>query len=86
MRTLKGYSARVTCLSRELTDDGTRFRVIRHFLTDDDFHLILFPYAAAISVDRFPECRRVVVNYKLKRGGRDAPCGAPAPLKRAAKC
>ena len=50
---------------RELPD-GSRYRVIKHFLTDEEYRSLLLPYAAEISIDRFPACRRVVVSYRLQ--------------------
>ena len=47
---------------RELPD-GTRYRVIKHFRSDDDFHDLLAPWTTDVTIERFPDCRRVVVGY-----------------------
>jgi ubiquinone/menaquinone biosynthesis C-methylase UbiE len=48
--------------------DGSRYRVIKHFLTDDEFRSILSPYSNDIEIKRFEECRRSVVSYHVDGG------------------
>lgn len=52
-------------LQERTLPDGSLYRVIKHFLTDDEFRSILSPYSTDIRIDRFPDCRRVVVSYML---------------------
>jgi cyclopropane fatty-acyl-phospholipid synthase-like methyltransferase len=52
-------------LQERTLSDGTRYRVIKHFLSDRAYRAILSPYATEIWIDRFTECRRIVVSYVL---------------------
>ncbi len=52
-------------LQERMLLDGSRYRVIKHFLTDEEFRLVFSRYSASIRTDRFPGCRRVVVSYTL---------------------
>ena len=45
--------------------DGSRYRVIKNFLSDAEMSSILSPYSRRIRIQRFPECRRIVVSYCL---------------------
>lgn len=49
---------------RELPD-GSRYRVIKHFFADRDYQQILAPGGTQISIQRFPEQRRVVASYTV---------------------
>jgi SAM-dependent methyltransferase len=46
--------------------DGTRYRVIKHFPTYEEFLTLFSPYASDIVVERFPDCRRIVAGYTLR--------------------
>lgn len=50
-------------LQERKLSDGSVYRVIKHFLTDDEFKSVLAPYTSEVMIERFPECRRVVVSY-----------------------
>ncbi len=50
-------------LQERTLPDGSRYRVIKHFLTDDEYKSILSSYSNNIEIRRFKECRRVVVSY-----------------------
>lgn len=52
-------------LQERTLPDGSLYRVIKHFLTDEEYRSILSPHAAEVRIQRFPECRRVVVSYRL---------------------
>ncbi|MEM0966233.1 MAG: class I SAM-dependent methyltransferase [Verrucomicrobiota bacterium] len=52
---------------------GKRFRVIKHFFSDEEFHEWLEPHTVNISIRRFPECRRILVHAKTKHCAPD--CG-----------
>jgi SAM-dependent methyltransferase len=41
--------------------DGSRFRVIKNFFDDDEYRGV---FGAHTQIERFPECRRVVVSYR----------------------
>ena len=53
-------------IQERILPDGSRYRVIKHFLTDAEYRSILSPHASDIMIQHFPECRRVVVSYRLK--------------------
>jgi ubiquinone/menaquinone biosynthesis C-methylase UbiE len=40
---------------------GEKFRVIKHFFSDEEIHGYLEPHAQVFSIQRFPECRRILV-------------------------
>jgi SAM-dependent methyltransferase len=50
-------------LQERTLPDGSRYRVIKHFLTDEELRSIFERYCPDIRIDRFPECRRIVVSY-----------------------
>jgi ubiquinone/menaquinone biosynthesis C-methylase UbiE len=52
-------------LQERVLPDGTRFKVIKHFLSDEDINAIFSPYSDKVEVSRFRECRRIVVSYQL---------------------
>ena len=41
---------------------GEKFRVIKHFFSDEEIRGYLEPYSKDLSIKRFPECRRVLVH------------------------
>lgn len=52
-------------LQERTLPDGSRYRIIKHFLTDGEYRSILSPYSASIEIRRFAESRRIVVSYRL---------------------
>lgn len=46
--------------------DGSRYRVIKHFLSDDELRALFSPHTDRVDIERIPECRRVVVGYTLR--------------------
>ena len=46
--------------------DGSRYRVVKHYLSDEELRDILHPYASEIRIVRFPEILRMVVSYVTK--------------------
>jgi hypothetical protein len=62
-------------LQERTLPDGSRYQIIKHFLTDEEIRLIFSRYSAGVKIDRFPECRRVVVCYMLD--GEHAGAGGP---------
>lgn len=46
---------------------GEKFRVIKHFFSDEEIHGYLEPYTQDLSLKKFPECRRVLVHGITKR-------------------
>lgn len=47
---------------RELPD-GSRSRVIKHFLAEQELKELFAPYSNRVEIDSYPECRRIVVSY-----------------------
>ena len=45
--------------------DGSNYRVIKHFMSDDELHNIFARYSHKVTIDRFPAVRRIVVSYTL---------------------
>lgn len=43
--------------------DGTSFRVVKHFFTDEQLGEIFAPFDGDLSINRFPACRRLVVTF-----------------------
>jgi ubiquinone/menaquinone biosynthesis C-methylase UbiE len=54
-------------LQERVLPDGKRYQVIKHFLSDDEINTVFSSYSKAIEIHRFPECRRIVVSYCLKK-------------------
>ncbi len=51
--------------TRELRD-GSRYRVIKHYLSDGELREIIRPYSNEIDIVRFPDCLRIVVSYVIE--------------------
>jgi ubiquinone/menaquinone biosynthesis C-methylase UbiE len=45
--------------------DGSRYQVIKHFLSDTEFQDLFSRYTDHVDIERYPESRRVVVGYTL---------------------
>jgi SAM-dependent methyltransferase len=43
--------------------DGSAFRVIKHFFSDDQIVTLFSSFAGDLSIQRFPECRRLIVTF-----------------------
>jgi len=52
-------------LQERALSDGSRYRVVKHFFSDDEFRATFAPYCGAVDIRRFPEQRRVLVSYSL---------------------
>ncbi len=48
--------------------DGSSFRVIKHFLSDAQIEALFSGLAGELSIQRFPECRRVMVMFVTREG------------------
>jgi len=48
--------------------DGSSFRVIKHFLSDAEIEALFSGLAGELSIQRFPECRRVMVMFVTREG------------------
>jgi ubiquinone/menaquinone biosynthesis C-methylase UbiE len=46
---------------------GEKFRVIKHFFSDEEIHGYLEPHIRDLTIRRFPDCRRVLVHGITKR-------------------
>lgn len=46
---------------------GEKFRVIKHFFSDEEIHGYLEPHTQDLTIQRFPDCRRVLVHGITKR-------------------
>ena len=54
-------------IQERILPNGFRFRVIKHYFTDEEYLQILSPYSDDVRVQRFPELRRVIASYTLQR-------------------
>jgi SAM-dependent methyltransferase len=43
--------------------DGSVFRVIKHYFSDDEIAGLFAGFAGDLSIQRFPECRRLIVTF-----------------------
>ena len=43
--------------------DGSTFRVIKHFFRDDEIAALFSAFDGHLSIQRFPECRRLIVTF-----------------------
>jgi ubiquinone/menaquinone biosynthesis C-methylase UbiE len=48
--------------------DGSTFRVIKHFLSDAQIEALFSGFAGDLSIQRFSECRRVMVMFVTREG------------------
>jgi ubiquinone/menaquinone biosynthesis C-methylase UbiE len=48
--------------------DGSSFRVIKHFLSDAEIEALFSGLSGELSIQRFPECRRVMVMFVTREG------------------
>jgi SAM-dependent methyltransferase len=46
--------------------DGSVYRVIKHFLSDDEIRDLCSPYSDHVGIERLEACRRIVVGYTLR--------------------
>ncbi len=54
-------------LQERALKDGTKFRVIKHFFTDVELQQWFEPHTSELTIERFPECRRILVHGVTKR-------------------
>jgi len=54
-------------LQERTLPDGSRYRVIKHFWSDDEIRTLFAPHAESIEISRFPGCRRIVLTYRARR-------------------
>jgi len=52
-------------LQERALPDGSRYRVIKHFFSDDEFRDVFAPYCRRLDIRRFIDQRRVIVSYSL---------------------
>jgi SAM-dependent methyltransferase len=52
-------------LQERSLSDGSRYRVIKHFFSDDELRATFAPHSHNVDIRRFPEQRRVLVSYSL---------------------
>jgi hypothetical protein len=45
--------------------DGSRYRVVKHFFSDDEIRATFAPYSSHVEIRRFVDQRRVLVSYSL---------------------
>ena len=43
--------------------DGSTYKVIKHFLSDDHIATLFSVFAGDLSIQRFPECRRIIITF-----------------------
>ncbi len=56
-------------IQERLLASGERFRVIKHFFSDEEIHVYLEPHARDLTIKRFPGCRRILVHGITMRHG-----------------
>ncbi|MEM7112916.1 MAG: class I SAM-dependent methyltransferase [Chloroflexota bacterium] len=52
-------------LQERTLPDGSRYRVIKHFMNDGEINELFSQYSDVIHIHRYPEIRRLVIRYKL---------------------
>jgi ubiquinone/menaquinone biosynthesis C-methylase UbiE len=50
-------------IQERVLPDGSAFRVIKHFFSDDQIEAQFSGFAGDLSIQRFPECRRLIVTF-----------------------
>jgi SAM-dependent methyltransferase len=61
------YDTEGNHLQERTLPDGARYRVIKHFPSEQETRVRFAPYCERVDIESFPECRRVVVGYTLLR-------------------
>jgi SAM-dependent methyltransferase len=52
-------------LQQRALSDGSSYRVIKHFFSDDEFQDLFAAHCSRLDIRRFPNQRRVIVSYSL---------------------
>jgi 2-polyprenyl-3-methyl-5-hydroxy-6-metoxy-1,4-benzoquinol methylase len=60
------YDAEGNHLQERALPDGSRYHVIKHFRSDDEWRALFSPYAERVDIESFPDCRRAVAGYTLR--------------------
>jgi len=60
------YDADGNLIMMRQLPDGSRYRVIKHYMSDEKIHQIFNPYDDCVEIKRFPDCRRIAVSYTVK--------------------
>ena len=59
------FDAEGNHLQQRTLPDGSSYRVIKHFFSEQEVQVMLAPYAADLSIDYFQPQRRVLICYRL---------------------
>jgi 2-polyprenyl-3-methyl-5-hydroxy-6-metoxy-1,4-benzoquinol methylase len=59
------YDADGNHLQERILPDGSRYRVIKNFFSDDELRARFGRYTSSLDIERYARCRRVVVAYTL---------------------
>jgi ubiquinone/menaquinone biosynthesis C-methylase UbiE len=54
-------------IQQRVLASGEKFRVIKHFLSDEEIREYLEPHIRDLTIKRFPDCRRILVHGMTKR-------------------
>ena len=60
-------------IQERVLPDGSTFRVIKHFFSDDQIATQFSGFAGDLSIQRFPECRRIIIIFIPTESEQDAP-------------
>ena len=57
------FDAEGNHIQERVLPDGSAFRVIKHFFTDDQLATLVSGFSGELRIQRFPECRRIIVTF-----------------------
>ena len=60
-------------IQERILEDGSKYRVIKHFLDDSEIEGYLCDLDLEFDVTRMPECRRIALKWRTKFGEQDVP-------------
>ncbi len=52
-------------LQERVLPDGSRYLIIKHFFTDDQYRSLLADHVTQLAIDRYPDSRRVLVSCRI---------------------
>lgn len=67
------FDAEGNHIQERLLPDGSSFKVIKHFFSDEQIATQFSGFVGELRIQRFPECRRVIVTFIPARSEEDTP-------------
>ena len=65
------FDAEGNHIQERVLPDGSAFRVIKHFFSDDELANLFSGFSGELRIQRFPECRRIIVIFVSTKNEQD---------------